>query len=114
MLGVITIILVLVLLIEIYHSYWVLKARSSEVNSMVWSSAFECGFLGHALVMDFIGMFFASLLVFFVLFDVEVSLLFNFVFTGYSPIAVLSYSLFLALIGFGFMIEVLAGIIKWG
>jgi len=80
----------------------------------VWASPYECGFCSNSLRLDSFRFTYFSLLVFFVVFDLEISLLlklpYQSVLYGNFPF----YFSFLVILSFGFVLEVFSGYVRWG
>ncbi|NP_066215.2 NADH dehydrogenase subunit 3 (mitochondrion) [Schistosoma mansoni] len=78
-----------------------------------WYSSFECGFLSHGYNENFFSFSYLNLLVLFVVFDLEVSLLLNVVFDGIWFYTYWCYFFFFFFVFFCYLIEVGFGYIKW-
>nr|AQS80282.1 NADH dehydrogenase subunit 3 [Fasciola jacksoni] len=78
-----------------------------------WVSSFECGFLSQRVVENYFSYTYFILLVFFVVFDLEVSLLLNMPLQGVLYKNLLCYLGFLVLLGFGFLMEIRRGYVRW-
>nr|YP_009236164.1 NADH dehydrogenase subunit 3 [Fascioloides magna]AMF83648.1 NADH dehydrogenase subunit 3 [Fascioloides magna] len=78
-----------------------------------WVSSFECGFLSQRVVENYFSYTYFVLLVFFVVFDLEVSLLLNMPLQGVLYKNFLCYLGFLVLLSFGFLVEVRRGYVRW-
>nr|AET11725.1 NADH dehydrogenase subunit 3 [Khawia sinensis] len=79
-----------------------------------WASPYECGFIPASSSFDSFSFTYFTLLIFFVVFDLEISLLLNMpeqaaVWGGFY-----SYFFFLCLLAGGFFIEAVAGYVRWG
>nr|UDU84948.1 NADH dehydrogenase subunit 3 [Orientocreadium sp. HS] len=97
------------LLVLLFHLFiWNYSLRDN-FSSRVWSSAFECGFLSQRLVENYFSYTYFILLVFFVVFDLEISLLLNIPFQGQLYKNLFYYFLFLVLLSVGFSLEVNKG-----
>lgn len=85
----------------------------SGVGLRSWVSSFECGFVSSPVVENYFSSTYFILLVFFVVFDLEVSLLLNLPLQGvlYKNFFCYSFFLFLLFVGFGF--EVFKGYVDW-
>lgn len=79
----------------------------------VWVSPFECGFLSQRLVENYFSYTYFVLLVFFVIFDLEISLLLNIPFQGVLFKKFLYYAFFMVLVSLGFFFEVKKGYVIW-
>nr|YP_006460029.1 NADH dehydrogenase subunit 3 [Tetrancistrum nebulosi]ADN44062.1 NADH dehydrogenase subunit 3 [Tetrancistrum nebulosi] len=114
MVGVLLIMGILGALIAFYNSnYFFMQSISGASNLSVWVSSFECGFVSHCVKVNSFGSGFFILLVFFVLFDLEVSLLLNCVFQEEFFKNLVYYTLFILVVSVGFMIEVHSGFVSW-
>nr|AEY84599.1 NADH dehydrogenase subunit 3 [Haplobothrium globuliforme] len=88
--------------------------NKSEVTGTSWASPYECGFCSSSLSFNCFSFTYFSLLVFFVVFDLEVSLLLNLPEQGLLFINFVYYFLFLVMLVVGFLAEVLFGYVRWG
>nr|BAV82534.1 NADH dehydrogenase subunit 3 [Mesocestoides corti]BBB87252.1 NADH dehydrogenase subunit 3 [Mesocestoides vogae] len=79
-----------------------------------WSSSYECGFISGSLSFNSFSFTYFSLLVFFVVFDLEISLLLNISFQGVLYYNFFYYFLFLLMLVFSFLLEVVMGYVRWG
>nr|AFH27183.1 NADH dehydrogenase subunit 3 [Glaridacris catostomi]AFH27202.1 NADH dehydrogenase subunit 3 [Promonobothrium hunteri] len=79
-----------------------------------WASPYECGFVSSSFSFDSFGFSYFSLLVFFVVFDLEVSLLLNMPEQGIFYDNFYYYFLFLLILSFGFLSEIVWGYVRWG
>jgi NADH:ubiquinone oxidoreductase subunit 3 (subunit A) len=79
-----------------------------------WASPFECGFLSQRLVENYFRYSYFILLVFFVVFDLEVSLLLNMPLQGLLFKKFSYYLFFLVLLAVGFRVEINKGYVEWG
>nr|UFQ89099.1 NADH dehydrogenase subunit 3 [Dollfusiella sp. MZUSP 7992] len=79
-----------------------------------WSSPYECGFCSSSLSFNCFSFTYFSLLVFFVVFDLEISLLLNLPEQGLLFNNFVYYFSFLLILVFGFMFELLTGYVRWG
>lgn len=77
-------------------------------------STFECGFLSQRLVENYFSYTYFILLVFFVIFDLEISLLLNMPLQGLLFKNLSYYLFFLFLLSVGFGVEVNKGYVEWG
>nr|WRY69456.1 NADH dehydrogenase subunit 3 [Hypoderaeum conoideum] len=78
-----------------------------------WVSSFECGFISQRLVENYFSYTYFILLVFFVIFDLEVSLLLNLPLQGVLFKNMLYYLFFLGLLAVGFGLEIGRGYVGW-
>nr|YP_009867152.1 NADH dehydrogenase subunit 3 [Diplostomum ardeae]QKG04351.1 NADH dehydrogenase subunit 3 [Diplostomum ardeae] len=105
--------LVVFFLVFFYHVYyWNFGVSSSELGR-VWVSPFECGFLGNVLVENVFSYTYFVLLVFFVIFDLEISLLVNIPYQGELFKNFLYYYSFVFVLVFGYTLEVTKGYVSW-
>lgn len=79
-----------------------------------WSSPYECGFCSKSLSFDCFSFTYFSLLVFFVVFDLEISLLLKLPEQGLLYNKFVYYFLFLIILVFGFLFEIMFGYVRWG
>nr|UFQ88451.1 NADH dehydrogenase subunit 3 [Rhabdotobothrium anterophallum] len=79
-----------------------------------WSSPYECGFASSSLSFNCFSFTYFSLLVFFVVFDLEISLLLNLPEQGLLFNNFLYYFSFLLLLAAGFLTEIALGYVRWG
>nr|AEY84570.1 NADH dehydrogenase subunit 3 [Anchistrocephalus microcephalus] len=82
--------------------------------SFSWSSPYECGFCSNSLSFDCFSFTYFSLLVFFVVFDLEISLLLNLPEQGLLFNNFVYYFSFLLILVFGFLSEIIFGYVRWG
>nr|UFQ89267.1 NADH dehydrogenase subunit 3 [Scyphophyllidium guariticus] len=79
-----------------------------------WSSPYECGFCSNSLSFNTFSFTYFSLLVFFVVFDLEISLLLNMPEQGILFNNFFYYFSFLLILVFGFILEIIMGYVRWG
>nr|ABO21401.1 NADH dehydrogenase subunit 3 [Kotorella pronosoma] len=79
-----------------------------------WSSPYECGFCSSSLSFNCFSFTYFSLLVFFVVFDLEISLLLNLPEQGLLFNNFYYYFSFLLILVFGFLLELVFGYVRWG
>lgn len=79
-----------------------------------WARPYECGFSSNSLRFNCFSFTYFSLLVFFVIFDLEISLLLNMPEQGLLFNKFYYYYTFLLILFFGFLLEVLLGYVRWG
>nr|AWW03142.1 NADH dehydrogenase subunit 3 [Cichlidogyrus mbirizei] len=103
----------LVALILFYQSNFFSSINNSGYSVNVWCSSFECGFIGHSVKINNFGIGFFLILVFFVLFDLEISLLLNVAFQNEFFSNGLYYAGFVIVLAVGFFVEVCFGYIGW-
>nr|UFQ88895.1 NADH dehydrogenase subunit 3 [Rhinebothrium sp. MZUSP 8024]UFQ88907.1 NADH dehydrogenase subunit 3 [Rhinebothrium sp. MZUSP 8025]UFQ89207.1 NADH dehydrogenase subunit 3 [Rhinebothrium cf. copianullum DJM-2021] len=106
------IIFFLLLIIIGFFTSGVFNKLGNVINS--WSSPYECGFTSSSLSFNCFSFTYFSLLVFFVVFDLEISLLLNMPEQGLLFNNFLYYFLFLLILVFGFLGEVVLGYVRWG
>nr|YP_009517319.1 NADH dehydrogenase subunit 3 [Ligula intestinalis]AXO78670.1 NADH dehydrogenase subunit 3 [Ligula intestinalis] len=108
--GVFTFLLLLVI-IGFFTSSLFNKVSLGNVS---WGSPYECGFSSSSLSFNCFSFTYFSLLVFFVVFDLEISLLLNMPENGLLYSNFVYYFLFLVILSSGFVSEVLWGYVRWG
>nr|AAG60031.1 NADH dehydrogenase subunit 3 [Schistosoma malayensis] len=102
------------LIICLYNLYvWGYKGEDKNIGLDSWISSFECGFMSHGFSENFFSFSYLNLLVFFVIFDLEVSLLLNIAFDGVWFNSFLYYLVFILLVVISYMFEVYYGYISW-
>nr|UFQ88295.1 NADH dehydrogenase subunit 3 [Rhinebothrium flexile]UFQ88319.1 NADH dehydrogenase subunit 3 [Rhinebothrium flexile] len=79
-----------------------------------WSSPYECGFASSSLSFNCFSFTYFSLLVFFVVFDLEISLLLNLPEQGLLFNNFFYYFSFLLILSAGFLSEIALGYVRWG
>nr|AEY84584.1 NADH dehydrogenase subunit 3 [Didymobothrium rudolphii]QXU59568.1 NADH dehydrogenase subunit 3 [Didymobothrium rudolphii] len=79
-----------------------------------WASPYECGFNAGYLNFNNFSFTYFSLLVFFVVFDLEISLLLNMPLQGGLYNNFFYYYVFLVILSSGFLIELYSGYVRWG
>nr|AFH27203.1 NADH dehydrogenase subunit 3 [Wenyonia virilis] len=89
-------------------------SRRSAQGLEGWAGAYECGFLTGAVSFDSFGFSYFSLMVLFVIFDLEVSLLLNLPEQGVLFDSFYYYLLFLGVLVGGFLGELCWGYVHWG
>lgn len=75
---------------------------------------FECGFISQGVVENYFSYTYFFLLVFFVIFDLEISLLLKMPFQGLLFKNFPYYLFFLFILAVGFGVEVSRGYVNWG
>nr|ADZ23673.1 NADH dehydrogenase subunit 3 [Schistosoma incognitum]BAN57361.1 NADH dehydrogenase subunit 3 [Schistosoma incognitum] len=99
-----------------YHSFMT-GSESSDGSRCSglgdWFSSFECGFLGQGFSENFFSFSYINLLVLFVVFDLEVSLLLNVIYDGVWFYTFWCYFFFLLLVSLGYVAEVILGYTGW-
>nr|YP_001218751.1 NADH dehydrogenase subunit 3 [Echinococcus shiquicus]BAF56505.1 NADH dehydrogenase subunit 3 [Echinococcus shiquicus] len=84
-----------------------------SVSGFQWCSSYECGFFPIVVSLDCFSFTYFSLLVVFVIFDLEISLLLNMPFQGILFGNFWYYYFFLFVMFFGFVIELFSGYVRW-
>lgn len=79
-----------------------------------WSRPYECGFCSNSLRFDRFSFTYFSLLVFFVVFDLEISLLLKLPEQGLLYDNFFYYFFFLLILVVGFLGEIGFGYVRWG
>nr|WPK96124.1 NADH dehydrogenase subunit 3 [Paranoplocephala sp. 2 MG-2023] len=83
------------------------------LSGLYWASPYECGFSSNSLSFNNFSFTYFSLLVFFVIFDLEISLLLNMSEQGLLVNNFFFYYLFLIILLIGFFLEVMLGYVRW-
>nr|YP_002117980.1 NADH dehydrogenase subunit 3 [Echinococcus canadensis]YP_009505043.1 NADH dehydrogenase subunit 3 [Echinococcus granulosus sensu lato genotype G6]YP_009505055.1 NADH dehydrogenase subunit 3 [Echinococcus granulosus sensu lato genotype G7]AHG97576.1 NADH dehydrogenase subunit 3 [Echinococcus canadensis]AHH81840.1 NADH dehydrogenase subunit 3 [Echinococcus canadensis]AHH81841.1 NADH dehydrogenase subunit 3 [Echinococcus canadensis]AWW03414.1 NADH dehydrogenase subunit 3 [Echinococcus granulo len=78
-----------------------------------WCSSYECGFFPAMVSLDCFSFTYFLLLVVFVIFDLEISLLLNMPFQGVLFDNFWYYYFFLLVMFFGFVVELFSGYVRW-
>nr|YP_009689310.1 NADH dehydrogenase subunit 3 [Postharmostomum commutatum]QEL51326.1 NADH dehydrogenase subunit 3 [Postharmostomum commutatum] len=105
--------LLLVCLVSVYHWYgWNVVGGCSGL-SRSWLCSFECGFMGQDSSENVFSYTYFLLLVFFVVFDLEISLLLNIPFQGILYSSMMVYLFFLFMLLFGYLVELRSGYVRW-
>nr|UFQ88367.1 NADH dehydrogenase subunit 3 [Caulobothrium sp. LRP 10376] len=99
-------------LVIIFFTSGIFNKSDQVVNS--WSSPYECGFCSNSLSFNCFSFTYFSLLVFFVVFDLEISLLLNLPEQGLLFGNFIYYFSFLLILVFGFLSETIMGYVRWG
>nr|AUL93146.1 NADH dehydrogenase subunit 3 [Cercaria capricornia]AUL93147.1 NADH dehydrogenase subunit 3 [Cercaria capricornia]AUL93148.1 NADH dehydrogenase subunit 3 [Cercaria capricornia]AUL93149.1 NADH dehydrogenase subunit 3 [Cercaria capricornia]AUL93150.1 NADH dehydrogenase subunit 3 [Cercaria capricornia] len=105
---------IIFLLVFVFHLYFWNSDWFSLPGLRSWVSSFECGFVSQRLVENYFSYTYFILLVFFVVFDLEVSLLLNMPLQGVLFKNLSYYLFFLFLLSVGFSVEVSKGYVEWG
>nr|BBJ70609.1 NADH dehydrogenase subunit 3 [Benedenia seriolae]BBJ70621.1 NADH dehydrogenase subunit 3 [Benedenia seriolae]BBJ70633.1 NADH dehydrogenase subunit 3 [Benedenia seriolae]BBJ70645.1 NADH dehydrogenase subunit 3 [Benedenia seriolae]BBJ70657.1 NADH dehydrogenase subunit 3 [Benedenia seriolae] len=103
----------LILLIIYFYHLLFFNVSSYYHNQLVWSSSFECGFSGHCININNFSVSFFVLLVFFVVFDLEISLLLNLPLQPCLFKNFFFYLFFIILISIGYLLEIGKGFVNW-
>lgn len=106
--------LIVFFLVFVFHTFLWNSEWFSLPGLRSWVSSFECGFLSERLVENYFRYTYFILLVFFVVFDLEVSLLLNMPLQGVLFKNLRYYLFFLLLLRLGFRVEVKKGYVEWG
>nr|AET11729.1 NADH dehydrogenase subunit 3 [Khawia baltica] len=109
--GLVVVFFVLVVLILGWCS-GILSGDCSSGSS--WASPYECGFIPSSMSFDSFGFSYMSLLVFFVVFDLEISLLLNMPEQDILFHSFVYYLLFIVILSVGFLFEAIMGYVRWG
>lgn len=104
--------LVCCLVIVFHLSIWNITVEGAYDSLRTWVSPFECGFVSGGVVENYFSYTYFVLLVFFVVFDLEVSLLLNMPLQGVLFKNLRYYFFFLSLLRIGFLIEVGKGYVE--
>nr|QSV08837.1 NADH dehydrogenase subunit 3 [Taenia hydatigena]QSV08849.1 NADH dehydrogenase subunit 3 [Taenia hydatigena]QSV08861.1 NADH dehydrogenase subunit 3 [Taenia hydatigena]QSV08873.1 NADH dehydrogenase subunit 3 [Taenia hydatigena]QSV08885.1 NADH dehydrogenase subunit 3 [Taenia hydatigena] len=91
---------------------------SSVLNNVVnfgcsWGSVYECGFFSSVLNLNCFSFTYFFLLVMFVVFDLEISLLLNMFGQGLLFYNFFYYYFFLVILFLGFIVELFSGYVRW-
>nr|NP_038259.1 NADH dehydrogenase subunit 3 [Echinococcus multilocularis]WRI33878.1 NADH dehydrogenase subunit 3 [Echinococcus multilocularis]WRI33890.1 NADH dehydrogenase subunit 3 [Echinococcus multilocularis]BAA84934.2 NADH dehydrogenase subunit 3 [Echinococcus multilocularis]BDP27803.1 NADH dehydrogenase subunit 3 [Echinococcus multilocularis]BDP27815.1 NADH dehydrogenase subunit 3 [Echinococcus multilocularis] len=78
-----------------------------------WCSSYECGFFSAMVNLNCFSFTYFSLLVVFVIFDLEISLLLNMPSQGVLFGNFWYYYFFLFVMFFGFVVELFSGYVRW-
>nr|AAC39077.1 NADH dehydrogenase subunit 3 [Synthesium tursionis] len=100
-------------LVLVFHAFLWNSEWSGLPGLRSWVSSFECGFLAQRLVENYFSYTYFILLVFFVIFDLEISLLLNMPLQGVLFKNLGCYLFFLFLLSVGFSAEVSNGYFEW-
>nr|AFH27196.1 NADH dehydrogenase subunit 3 [Monobothrioides sp. JB-2012] len=105
---------VLIIFIGVGSGCSFVLSRQVDSGGVNWAGPYECGFMSGVVNFDSFGFSYFSLMVLFVIFDLEISLLLNMPEQGWLFDSFYYYlgSLFL-LVG-GFLSEVASGYVRWG
>nr|YP_010286167.1 NADH dehydrogenase subunit 3 [Mosgovoyia sp. SQ20]UKS08005.1 NADH dehydrogenase subunit 3 [Mosgovoyia sp. SQ20] len=79
-----------------------------------WASPYECGFSSNSLSFNCFSFTYFCLLVFFVIFDLEISLLLNMPEQGLLFNNFCFYYVFIVILAVGFFVEIVMGYVRWG
>nr|WSP01983.1 NADH dehydrogenase subunit 3 [Creptotrematina aguirrepequenoi] len=98
-----------------FHLFiWNITVSGASKGFRSWVSPFECGFVSGGIVENYFSHTYFVLLVFFVVFDLEVSLLLKMPLQGILFKNLGYYLFFLFLLSWGFLMEVDKGYVEWG
>lgn len=86
--------------------------KKKKIVVVSWASPYECGFSPRSLRFKCFSFTYFSLLVFFVIFDLEISLLLNMPEQGILFGKFYYYYTFLLILAVGFLFEVLMGYVR--
>nr|WPK96131.1 NADH dehydrogenase subunit 3 [Microticola blanchardi] len=101
----------LLFLVICFFSFGVFNKLVS--SGLSWASPYECGFSSNSLSFNNFSFTYFSLLVFFVIFDLEISLLLNMPEQGLLFNNFFFYYFFLVILLIGFFLEVILGYVRW-
>nr|YP_009759657.1 NADH dehydrogenase subunit 3 [Schistosoma indicum]QIQ48869.1 NADH dehydrogenase subunit 3 [Schistosoma indicum] len=108
--------LIFIFLIVFSHLF-ILGSKSFQgsryLSTNNWYSSFECGFLNYGLNENFFSFSYLNLLILFVVFDLEISLLLNIVYDGVWLYTFWCNFFFFFFVFLGYMIELNLGYVKW-
>nr|AET11720.1 NADH dehydrogenase subunit 3 [Khawia armeniaca] len=85
-----------------------------KVPTHAWASPYECGFAATTPSFDSFGFSYLSLLIFFVVFDLEISLFLNLPEQGMVWSSFVYYFVFVGALCAGFGVEAFCGYVRWG
>ena len=100
----------LILFIYFFIGGWFKKIK---IVGTYWSCSYECGFLSRSVILNYFRFTYFSLLVFFVIFDLEISLLLNMCTQGILFDKYYYYYIFILILFLGYLGEVLIGYVGW-
>nr|YP_009906245.1 NADH dehydrogenase subunit 3 [Azygia hwangtsiyui]QLH90214.1 NADH dehydrogenase subunit 3 [Azygia hwangtsiyui] len=102
-------------LVLVFHLFcWSFYSGFRVVELRSWVSSFECGFVSQGCTESFFSGTYFVLLVFFVVFDLEVSLLLNVPCQGLLYKNFFYYWLFIVTLAVGYSVECESGYVDWG
>nr|UTE83538.1 NADH dehydrogenase subunit 3 [Raillietina sp. HL-2022] len=107
-------VLVISLLCGVIYFFCSSVFNNNMIVNLVWGGPYECGFCSNSLSFNYFSFTYFSLLVFFVVFDLEISLLLNMSEQGNLFNNFIYYNIFLWVLLLSFFVEVLLGYIRWG
>lgn len=90
-----------------------LKLHGVSSGRGVWIRSFECGFVGHGYREKVFSYTFLNLMVIFIIFDLEVSLLLKIPFYSEWFDSYFLYVLFILIVGVGYLVELEKGYARW-
>nr|YP_009169429.1 NADH dehydrogenase subunit 3 [Fischoederius elongatus]AJF22821.1 NADH dehydrogenase subunit 3 [Fischoederius elongatus] len=105
--------LLVFVLVGVFHAFLWNVEWSSVEGLRCWVSSYECGFMSQQLVVNYFSYTCFVLLVFFVVFDLEISLLLNLPLQGMLYKNLMYYLFFLVLLCVGYAMEVYKGYALW-
>lgn len=114
MLGLVYGILIFFVLICVIGVFCLSVFKKKLVVDGSWRRPYECGFSSDSLRFNCFRFTYFSLLVFFVIFDLEISLLLNMPEQLELFSKFVYYKLFLFVLVFSFIFEVIIGYVRWG
>ena len=108
--AIIILVVVSVIIVMYVGDYW---GRCNRYCSYNWISSFECGFLSHGFSEKFFSYTYMNMLLIFVVFDLEVSLLLNVPFDEYFYNSYVYYIFFIGVVCVGYLFEVYKSYVCW-
>nr|YP_010939810.1 NADH dehydrogenase subunit 3 [Megalobenedenia derzhavini]WLG31373.1 NADH dehydrogenase subunit 3 [Megalobenedenia derzhavini] len=103
----------LIIGLVLFYNHYYFNFNKKYLNRKAWSSSFECGFIGHSVSINNFSVSFFILLIFFVVFDLEISLLLNMPTHINLYKSFFFYVCFIVLVCAGYITEVLKGFVNW-
>nr|NP_066236.2 NADH dehydrogenase subunit 3 [Taenia crassiceps]AAG13176.2 NADH dehydrogenase subunit 3 [Taenia crassiceps] len=113
MISLLFIVLVFLVLFVVIYFFSSSLLNSMFIANFSWGSSYECGFFSSVLNLNCFSYTYFFLLVLFVIFDLEISLLLNMPTQGLLFSNFFYYYLFLFMLFIGFFIELMSGYVRW-
>nr|YP_007375119.1 NADH dehydrogenase subunit 3 [Taenia martis]BAM76216.1 NADH dehydrogenase subunit 3 [Taenia martis] len=113
MLGLFYVMLVFLILFVVIYFFTSMVLNSLSDIGLSWGSSYECGFFSSVLNLNCFSYTYFFLLVLFVIFDLEISLLLNMPTQGLLFCNFFYYYFFLLILLFGYLVELLFGYVCW-
>lgn len=104
----------IILLCGVIYVFYCGVYKNGNVASWSWRRAYECGYCPKSLRFKYFSLRYIVLLVFFVVLDLEISLLVKMPEQGLLFDKFVYYEVFLWVLGLGFSVEVIFGYMRWG